>query len=82
VHQRRQSRAATSPGRLPAPRVAGHELFTVTRGADASAPPERFIRRLIAQRRIRFYKVGRHIRFDVTDLDNSIDTGRRVEPRL
>ncbi|WP_433556374.1 excisionase family DNA-binding protein [Pseudonocardia xinjiangensis] len=29
---------------------------------------DRFVRRLIAERRIRFYRVGRHIRFSVADL--------------
>jgi excisionase family DNA binding protein len=66
---------------LPGPRVAGHDLLTVAQAAERLGTPERFIRRLVAQRRIRFYKVGRYIRFDVTDLDAFIDTGR-VEPWL
>jgi len=54
---------------------------SVPQAAERLGTPERFIRRLVAQRRIRFYKVGRYIRFDITDLDAFIDTGR-VEPRL
>jgi excisionase family DNA binding protein len=64
---------------LPRPRVAGHDLLSVAQAAERLGTPERFIRRLVAQRRIRFYKVGRYIRFDATDLDTFIDTGR-VEP--
>lgn|GEM_PF-908099 len=77
------SRVAAAAGRpvLPRPRVAGHDLVSVPQAAERLGTPERFIRRLVAQRRIRFYKVGRYIRFDITDLDAFIDTGR-VEPRL
>jgi excisionase family DNA binding protein len=39
----------------------------------------RFIRRLIAERRVAFHKLGRHVRFAVTDLDQYVSAGR-VEP--
>jgi excisionase family DNA binding protein len=39
----------------------------------------RFIRRLIAERRIAFHKVGRHVRLAVADLDEFARAGR-VEP--
>jgi excisionase family DNA binding protein len=39
----------------------------------------RFIRRLIAERRIAFHKIGAHVRFALTDLDAFIAAGR-VEP--
>jgi excisionase family DNA binding protein len=39
----------------------------------------RFIRRLIAERRIAFHKVGRHVRLAVSDLDEFARAGR-VEP--
>jgi excisionase family DNA binding protein len=86
----RTAPSRTLPGRavpttdrpaLPAPRVTGHDLLSVTQAAERLGTPERFIRRLIAQRRVRFYKVGRYIRFDVVDLDAFIDNGR-VEPWL
>jgi excisionase family DNA binding protein len=35
----------------------------------------RFIRRLIAERRIRFYKVGKHVRILSTDLDAFLANG-------
>ncbi|MGV9681000.1 excisionase family DNA-binding protein [Nocardia sp. NPDC003482] len=39
----------------------------------------RFIRRLVAERRVRFYKVGGHVRFKVADLEEYAQLGR-VEP--
>ncbi|HEY2833847.1 MAG TPA: helix-turn-helix domain-containing protein [Sporichthyaceae bacterium] len=74
-------RAHHRPSRPAGPRVTGHDLLSVTQAAERLGTPERFIRRLIAQRRVRFYKVGRYIRFDVVDLDAFIDNGR-VEPWL
>ncbi len=40
---------------------------------------ERFVRRLIAERRIAFTKVGRLVRLDTADLDAFLAAGR-VEP--
>jgi hypothetical protein len=37
------------------------------------------VRRLIAERRIAFHHVGRHVRLALTDLDEWLTTGR-VEP--
>jgi len=39
----------------------------------------RFVRRLVAERRIAFHHVGRHVRFALTDLDEWLATGR-IEP--
>jgi excisionase family DNA binding protein len=39
----------------------------------------RFVRRLIAERRIAFHKLGAHVRLAVADLDAFIAAGR-VEP--
>lgn len=36
----------------------------------------RFIRRLVAERRLPFVKLGRHLRFDTADLDHFIEAGR------
>jgi excisionase family DNA binding protein len=40
---------------------------------------ERFVRRLVAERRIAFHHVGRHVRFALSDLDEWLAAGR-VEP--
>ncbi len=44
--------------------------------ADWLGVEERFIRRLVAERRVTYYKVGRHLRFDVDDLDEFLDSNR------
>jgi len=52
------------------PRVVGVE--------DAAAymsVPVRFIRRLVAEKRIRYRKVGKYVRFDIADLDAFLDEG-------
>lgn len=40
-----------------------------------------FIRKLVLQHRIRYYKVGQRVRFDPADLDAFLRAGV-VEPRL
>lgn len=40
---------------------------------------ERFIRRLVAERRVVFYKIGGKVRFKVSDLEAFAQAGR-VEP--
>lgn len=39
----------------------------------------RFVRRLIAERRIAFHKLGAHVRLALVDLDAFVEAGR-VEP--
>lgn len=55
----------------PEPRL----LDVVAAGAYTGCG-ERFMRRVVTERRITFYRVGRHIRFDVADLDDFIAAGR------
>ena len=55
------------------------ELLTVEQAADLLGTKPRFIRRLVAERRIRFTKLGRHVRLDREDLDAFVAAGR-VEP--
>lgn len=54
-------------------------LLTVTRAAELPGTSERFPRRLIAERRIRFVRVGRHVRIPKTALREFIAAGV-VEP--
>jgi excisionase family DNA binding protein len=58
---------------------AGAALLTVEAAADRLSTSPRFIRRLIAERRIEFVKVGRHVRISEQALAAFIDAGR-VEP--
>jgi excisionase family DNA binding protein len=50
-------------------------LVNVSEAAERLGTPVRFVRRLVAERRIRFYKVGRYIRLDVADLDEFVSAG-------
>ena len=55
-------------------------LLTVTEAADRLGTSVRFVRPLIAERRIAYVKVGRHVRIAERDLVNFVDTSR-VEAR-
>ena len=55
------------------------KYLTVGEAADYLNTSVRFIRRLIAERRIAFHKVGSHVRLAVADLDEFVKAGR-VEP--
>jgi excisionase family DNA binding protein len=50
--------------------------FTVEEAAEYMSTGVRFVRRLIAERRIPFHKIGRHVRLKVEDVDAFIDAGR------
>ena len=54
-------------------------LFTVTEAAEVLRTSERFPRRLIAERRIRFVRIGRHVRIPESALQEFIAAGL-VEP--
>jgi excisionase family DNA binding protein len=54
-------------------------LLTVAEAADVLRTSERFPRRLIAERRIRFVRVGRHVRIPESALCEFITAGL-VEP--
>lgn len=52
------------------------QLLTVEDAAERLSTSVRFIRRLVAQRRIEFVKVGRHVRISEAALAAFIDAGR------
>lgn len=54
-------------------------LYTVAEAAEILRTTERFPRRLIAERRIRFTRIGRHVRIPESALADFIDAGA-VEP--
>lgn len=54
-------------------------LLTVEEAAKRLNTTTRFIRRLIAERRIAFTRLGRHVRIASLDLDEFVLRGR-VEP--
>jgi excisionase family DNA binding protein len=51
-------------------------LLTVEQAAERLGTSERFVRRLIAERRIAYVKLGRHVRIAEPDLINFVATGR------
>lgn len=55
------------------------KYFNVTETAEYLNTSERFVRRLIAERRVAFHHVGRHVRFALSDLDEWL-AASRVEP--
>lgn len=54
-------------------------LLTIEEAAERLATSPRFVRRLIAERRIRYTKIGAHVRLVDTDVEQFIAAGR-VEP--
>jgi len=59
--------------------ASADRLLTVGQAAELLATSERFPRRLIAERRIRFVRVGRHVRIPESALSDFIAAGL-VEP--
>ena len=51
-------------------------LLTVDEAAERLRTKPRFIRRLIAERRIPYVKLGAHVRIDDRDIDAFIAAGR------
>ena len=50
-------------------------MLNVDEAAQRLGTTSRFVRRLIAERRITFVRVGRHVRITSTDLDAYITAG-------
>jgi excisionase family DNA binding protein len=55
------------------------DMLTVEQAAQRLGTEVRFVRRLVAERRIRYYKVGKYVRFHPDDLTDYIRQGR-VDP--
>lgn len=54
-------------------------LYTIDQAAERLNTTPRFVRRLIAERRVPFVKLGRHVRISEDDLAAFVAAGR-VEP--
>jgi excisionase family DNA binding protein len=52
------------------------KLLTMEDAAERLGTSVRFVRRLIAERRIAYVKLGRHVRIAERDLINFVATGR------
>jgi len=55
------------------------KLLTVEQAAERLGVGVRFVRRLIAERRIRIHKIGKHVRIAEADIDAFIARGR-IDP--
>ena len=55
---------------------AADELLTPSQAGDYLQTGERFIRRLIAERRIAYVKLGKYVRLQRSALDAFIESGR------
>ena len=64
--------------------IAPVDMLTVDQAAQRLGTPVRFIRRLVAERRIRFYKVGKYVRFHPDDLTAYLAQGQvdAIHPQL
>jgi excisionase family DNA binding protein len=51
-------------------------MLTVKEAAERLGTSERFVRRLIFERRIAYIKLGTHVRISASDLDAFISAGR------
>jgi excisionase family DNA binding protein len=54
-------------------------LLSIEQAAERLGTSVRFVRRLIAERRITYTKLGRHVRIAESDLINYVAAGR-IEP--
>ena len=61
---------------MPAQSLPADQLLTVEEAAQRMRTKPRFIRRLIAERRIAFVKLGRHVRLAEADIEAFIEAGR------
>ena len=58
------------------------KLLTVDEAADLLNTTPRFVRRLIAERRICYHHIGRHVRISERDLEEFVDAGRVTPPAV
>jgi excisionase family DNA binding protein len=57
-------------------RPSRRPMLGVDELAERLGTTERFVRRLVCDRRIAFHKVGKYVRFDQDDVDEWIARGR------
>ena len=71
-------RSATpqTSGREPALLANSGQLLTISQAADYLGTGQRFVRRLISERRIPYVKLGKHVRLERSALDGFMDSGR------
>jgi excisionase family DNA binding protein len=76
VHRSRMETRVVADQTLGIPHAGTDELLTPSQAGDYLCTGERFIRRLIAERRIDYVKLGKHVRVQRSVLDGFIQAGR------
>ena len=64
--------------------IEGNPLLDVAAAAAHLGVSEAFVRRLVLERRVRYFKVGKFVRFRAVDLEAFVEAGRQdpVETRI
>ncbi|MDQ6946465.1 MAG: helix-turn-helix domain-containing protein [Actinomycetota bacterium] len=57
--------------------VEGNALLDVTGAAAYLGVTDAFVRRLVLEKRVRYFKVGKFVRFRPVDLDAFVEAGRQ-----
>ncbi|MDQ6726168.1 MAG: helix-turn-helix domain-containing protein, partial [Actinomycetota bacterium] len=60
-------------GAVSTQRVEGDPLLDVAAAAAHLGVSEAFVRRLVLERRVRYFKVGKFVRFRTVDLDAFVE---------
>lgn len=60
--------------------MEGDRMLTVAEAASAMRMSTRYVRRLVAERKIAFHRMGRSIRIAASDVADHVQSGR-VEPQ-
>jgi excisionase family DNA binding protein len=77
--------ARTTPQKSATPQASAHghmplgdsgQLLTIGQAAEYLGTGQRFVRRLISERRIPYVKLGKHVRLERSALDGFINDGR------
>jgi excisionase family DNA binding protein len=73
---------ATPQASVPAHTPLGDsgQLLTIGQAAEYLGTGQRFVRRLISERRIPYVKLGKHVRLERSALDGFINDGRVPRP--
>lgn len=62
--------------------AAREQPLTLSEAATYLNVTERYVRRLVAEKRVAYHKVGRLLRFRASDLDRLFEAGRVEPPQL
>ena len=71
-----RDREAPATPATPAQIIEGSGLLDVAGAAAYLGVTEPFMRRLVLERRVRYFKLGKFVRFRATDLDAFVEAGR------